>query len=265
MALTVTLSSVGNPDFDQDPSRSLPGVTGQRKRVDDLAHASRVCREYIEENGLGGGNWSGGDVFDENGALVGKVSYNGRVWGPAGYTLNGKPLYDPAAGEPKPVDPFAFEEAVIDIPGYGKITVGGCYRIGTIKSVPGQFELNGTLVEFIESVTHAKDGAIDVFRAPTLHPDGNMSVNIKAPKAMMSALKKALEEWAAQPEGMLLVARNERKDQCQEKDYLTRNIARHSEEMQKLQSKRTEVDVTIEDLDYLIEQIEAAKAPGRAP
>lgn len=79
--ITVTLSSAGNPDFRQDPSRSLPGVRKKRVPVTSLCEASAQCRAYIEANDLGGGNWTGGQVFAGK-IQIAQVSYNGRVWTP---------------------------------------------------------------------------------------------------------------------------------------------------------------------------------------
>ena len=75
----VALSSVGNPDRRQDPSRSLPGVPKQTVKVDTLVAASKACSAYIREHELGGGNFTGGAVF-EDGVMVARISYNGRVW-----------------------------------------------------------------------------------------------------------------------------------------------------------------------------------------
>lgn len=77
---TVLLSSCGNPDYQQDPDRPLPGVPVERVPAASLSAASTVCREYIERHGLGSGNWSGGIIEDANGICVANVSYNGRVW-----------------------------------------------------------------------------------------------------------------------------------------------------------------------------------------
>ena len=38
-----------------------------------------ACRPDIEQDDLGGGNWSGGQLF-EAGRQVARVAYNGRVW-----------------------------------------------------------------------------------------------------------------------------------------------------------------------------------------
>jgi len=73
----VTLSACQNPDF---PRRSdLPART--TAEVAALWEAAEVCQRFIEGHGLGGGNWSGGQVRDAvTGKLVALVSYNGRVW-----------------------------------------------------------------------------------------------------------------------------------------------------------------------------------------
>jgi len=51
--------------------------------VNSLSEAAAVCRAYIIRRGLGGGNWTGGEVRDGNDVLVGHVAYNGRVFAPA--------------------------------------------------------------------------------------------------------------------------------------------------------------------------------------
>ncbi len=251
MRYTVTLSSVGNPDFGQNPERALPGVAGMRKPVKDLVEASRVCLKYIEDNNLGGGNWAGGDVHDRSGALVAKVSYNGKVWTPEGAnSLNAKPIYDPYAleAQARPADPLEYEKHVIDVPEFGQVSVTGCYRVGTISSVPGAFSLDGKPVEFIHGVTHSADGGIDIHPDLTVYPGGNMSVRINAPKPLLASLTQALKEWAASLEGRVMVMSNEKKDKLRNKDYLTRNIAHHCAEMQKFNSLSTQNDVAIEDL-----------------
>lgn len=80
-AYKVLLASVGNPDFGQDSRRSLPGVPRKTLRVASLADASKACRAYIEHYDLGGGNWLGGEV-KKDGAVIARISYNGRAWEP---------------------------------------------------------------------------------------------------------------------------------------------------------------------------------------
>lgn len=83
-AYKVRLASVGNPDFGQDCSRSLPGVPRRTIRVASLADASQVCLAYIAHYELGGGNWIGGEVkkAGKGGEVVARISYNGRAWEP---------------------------------------------------------------------------------------------------------------------------------------------------------------------------------------
>ncbi len=84
------LKSCANPDFSQTTAPA-PGVV---KAVHSLAEAGRAARAYIEAHNLGAGNWAGGQIIDiDTGAMVGQVSYNGRVW-----DLNGACLFDPFTG-----------------------------------------------------------------------------------------------------------------------------------------------------------------------
>ena len=75
--MTVKLSSCGNPDLMQNPNDSLsPKVLFQ---IITLKGASIICQKYIATWNLGGGNWSGGQVYKGK-KQVARVSYNGRVW-----------------------------------------------------------------------------------------------------------------------------------------------------------------------------------------
>ena len=82
---TVVFDTRGNPDFGQDPRRPLPGLRRCTVHVLSLRDASRACRSFIEENEVGGGNWTGGQVHDAFGELVAQISYNGRAWKPGPY------------------------------------------------------------------------------------------------------------------------------------------------------------------------------------
>lgn len=77
--MRVILSSCGNPDYNQDPYRPVPGVLDKTVLVSSFAEAAKHCREYISENNLGSGNWNGGDVYF-GAEVIARVSYNGRVW-----------------------------------------------------------------------------------------------------------------------------------------------------------------------------------------
>jgi len=75
----VTVSHDSNPDIN-DGYWQIPLDDGHKIKVQvkDLTDASDVCRKYIERNGLGGGNWTGGDVF-KDGKRIAKVCYNGKI------------------------------------------------------------------------------------------------------------------------------------------------------------------------------------------
>lgn len=86
--LTVRLASIGNP-------QPLPGVISQKVKARDFAEASRLCLAFIHQHCLGGGNWNGGQVYDDQGKQVAWVSYNGKVWGPGAGPSATLPLYEP--------------------------------------------------------------------------------------------------------------------------------------------------------------------------
>src|SRR5437868_6570781 len=78
---TVKLSSVGNPDFRQDPDRPLPDVPTATAHVETLIEAQDLCQHYIAYYDLGGGNWNGGEVVrTSDGLVIGRFSYNGKLW-----------------------------------------------------------------------------------------------------------------------------------------------------------------------------------------
>lgn len=74
--MKVKLSSCPNPDYRQTEAPAPSQVV----EVESLEEASKVCRAYITEHELGGGNWSGGDVLDDSGQKIARISYNGRIW-----------------------------------------------------------------------------------------------------------------------------------------------------------------------------------------
>lgn len=81
MTYLVNLANVGNIDHDENPFAPLPGTTTYKASVQSLEEAVVVCRQYIEYNELGGGNWIGGQVTNaDTGEHVAYISYNGRAW-----------------------------------------------------------------------------------------------------------------------------------------------------------------------------------------
>jgi hypothetical protein len=75
----VFLSNCGNIDYGQDFTNILPHTEKEISLCDTIGQCSDVCRDYIEENDLGGGNWNGGYVY-KGGEQVAYISYNGRIW-----------------------------------------------------------------------------------------------------------------------------------------------------------------------------------------
>ena len=79
----VALQSAVNPDFPTWDSEGNYEYNKRRGtefvRVRDLQEASKVSQGYIRGHDLGGGNWTGGQVY-RDGIMVAYISYNGRVW-----------------------------------------------------------------------------------------------------------------------------------------------------------------------------------------
>ena len=50
-----------------------------RVPISSFEEASSIVRKFIDKNDLGGGNWTGGQIY-KNGKEIAYVSYNGRVW-----------------------------------------------------------------------------------------------------------------------------------------------------------------------------------------
>lgn len=48
--------------------------------VQNIKAASKLCRDFIKEYGLGSGNWIGGRIINENFECIANISYNGRIW-----------------------------------------------------------------------------------------------------------------------------------------------------------------------------------------
>ena len=77
--MEVILASCGNPDHFQDPEQPMYGCeSNHRVIVNSLEEASVECKKFIKTNELGGGNWAGGDVY-ENNIHIAKIAYNGRI------------------------------------------------------------------------------------------------------------------------------------------------------------------------------------------
>lgn len=74
--------------------RIMKLMIGRRQiPVSSFAQASSVYSQERDKSGLGGSKWPEGHIF-ERGALIARVSYNGRVWSPEPWTVDSKPIYD---------------------------------------------------------------------------------------------------------------------------------------------------------------------------
>jgi hypothetical protein len=69
----------GNPDRGQNPNAMPYGVKTKTFTAEKLESLRHQIRGWMEDNGLGSGNWGTAKVFKDN-ELYGYMSYNGRVW-----------------------------------------------------------------------------------------------------------------------------------------------------------------------------------------
>lgn len=78
----VTLSHAPNPDIVGIGYWDfVPTVKKKKALVTSWKEASQVCRDFISEQCLGGGNWTGGQITSgKSRTVIAHVSYNGRVW-----------------------------------------------------------------------------------------------------------------------------------------------------------------------------------------
>lgn len=77
MTYSVILSAHGNPDHYQSPYERVAPVSAAH--CESIEECQAAVAAYIEKYDLGGGNWTGGDVY-RYGEVVGRISYNGRFW-----------------------------------------------------------------------------------------------------------------------------------------------------------------------------------------
>ena len=77
----VYLSNRGNPDHRQNPNKPISGTKSDYfVEVADQEEGRSEVAQYIFNNDLGGGNWTGGHYFNDNNEMVGYFSYNARFW-----------------------------------------------------------------------------------------------------------------------------------------------------------------------------------------
>ena len=77
MKYSVILSAHGNPDHYESPFEKVaPTEVAHCKSIEEC---QAKVREYIDKHDLGGGNFTGGDVY-QYGEVIGRISYNSRYW-----------------------------------------------------------------------------------------------------------------------------------------------------------------------------------------
>ena len=87
--MLLLLANRGNPDHGDNPERVAPGCPADETvEVKDFAAASAACRRYIDAINIGSGEWAGGQITNDAGEAIARVSFNGRVWAPAGGLLH---------------------------------------------------------------------------------------------------------------------------------------------------------------------------------
>lgn len=64
--------------------------------VETLEHASRGYCERRDQTGLGASDFPEGELM-RDGVIVGRISYNGRIWQPAPWRPGDRPIYDNSA------------------------------------------------------------------------------------------------------------------------------------------------------------------------
>lgn len=78
--MKLTLSSAGNPDHGQNPFQPVFGSEDNyTTTVSSFVEATKECLAFIQRNNLGGGNWSGGEIFNNENNLIARVAYNGTI------------------------------------------------------------------------------------------------------------------------------------------------------------------------------------------
>lgn len=77
MSYAVRLSTCGNIDRGQNPCEPMYGVPPYTFKCQTIEEGIQEVRRYIELFDIGFGNWIGGQVYDENDNLIGRIHYNG--------------------------------------------------------------------------------------------------------------------------------------------------------------------------------------------
>lgn len=55
-------------------------IEAQYVSISSLKEARKICSKFIDYYNLGGSNWTGGRIVNENHEFVAFISYNGKIW-----------------------------------------------------------------------------------------------------------------------------------------------------------------------------------------
>ena len=95
--MKVRLAHVPNPDIrggeicDNGYWSKMRREGAMVVNVNSLREAAQTCGQYIGLNDLGSGNWAGGQIMDDDGNEIARVSFNGRIWAPDGSEIINDP------------------------------------------------------------------------------------------------------------------------------------------------------------------------------
>ena len=78
--MKVIASHTSNPDIRSGGYWDGKPTEGKKTYpIQSFVEAVAVCRDYINRNGLGGGNWTGGQILKGK-KQIARISFNGRIW-----------------------------------------------------------------------------------------------------------------------------------------------------------------------------------------
>ena len=78
MSYIVNLITCGNIDCGQNPYEPMYGVPSYMFKCQTIEDGIQEVRRYSELFDIGSGNWTGGQVYNDNDNLIGQIHYNGR-------------------------------------------------------------------------------------------------------------------------------------------------------------------------------------------
>ena len=82
----------GNPDYGQNPNKPPYGVRVKMIRAKTFDDLLDQVRAWQSANYIGGGNWMN-PALSIDGAVVGYMSYNGKVWADKSWSPDTRQIY----------------------------------------------------------------------------------------------------------------------------------------------------------------------------